>query len=232
MNLFTLPQRLLDATRAIDFLGPLALRLYLAPILWSAGASKLGIDPLLGPDLATWIDNLANANVDNTAAWFGNSDWGLGLPFAEPLAWLAAGTEAVGAVLLVIGFAVRWISIPLMFTMVVAAVTVHLQNGWMMVADSTWPLFTTERISGAGERLTAAKSILEQNGNMEWLTANGEFVVLNNGVEMATTYFIMLLVLFFIGAGKLSLDYPIRKLFMGDDKAPAAKTATPSGEDS
>jgi len=217
MSILTLPQRLLDATRSIDFLGPLALRLYLAPILWSAGASKLGIDPLFGPDLATWFENLEHANVDNTAAWFANPDWGLGLPFPEILAWLAAGTEAIGAILLVIGFAVRWISIPLMFTMVIAMVTVHWQNGWMMVADSSWPLFLTERIEGAGERLGAAKQILEQHGNMEWLTANGEFVVLNNGIEMAATYLIMLLVLFFIGAGKLSLDYPIRRLFMPDE---------------
>ena len=216
MSLLTLPQRLLDATRAIDFLGPLALRLYLAPILWSAGASKLGIDPLFGPDLATWIDNLKNANVDNTAAWFGNADWGLGLPFPEVLAWLASGTEVIGAVLLVIGFAVRWIAIPLMFTMVIAIVTVHMQNGWLMVADTAWPIFATERTEGAAERLTAAKQILEQNGSMEWLTANGNFAILNNGIEMGATYFIMLLVLFFIGAGKLSLDYPIRSLFMRD----------------
>ena len=33
-------QRLLDKTRAVDFLGPLALRLYLAPIFWMAGKSK------------------------------------------------------------------------------------------------------------------------------------------------------------------------------------------------
>ena len=217
MSILTLPQRLLDATRSIDFLGPLALRLYLAPILWSAGASKLGIDPLFGPDIATWIDNLKNANVDNTAAWFGNTDWGLGLPFPEVLAWLAAGTEAIGAVLLVIGFAVRWISIPLMFTMVIAMVTVHWQNGWLMVADNSWPIFATERTEGAIERLTAGNQILEQNGNMTWLTANGDFAILNNGIEMAATYLIMLLVLFFIGAGKLSLDYPIRRLFMKDD---------------
>ena len=33
-------------------------------------------------------------------------------------------------------------------------------------------------------------------------------MVLNNGIEFAATYFIMLLVLFFIGAGKFfSVDY-------------------------
>ena len=222
MSFFTFPQRLLDATRSIDFLGPLALRLYLAPVLWSAGAKKLGIDPLFGPDLATWFDNLKNANVNDTAAWFANPDWGLGLPFAEQLAWLAAGTEAIGAVLLVIGFAVRWVSIPLMVTMVVAAVTVHWQNGWLIVADSAFPLFTTERTEEAGVRLNKATEILQEHGNWDWLTGKDtfdfNFVVLNNGIEMAATYFIMLLVLFFIGAGKLSLDYPIRRLCMKDEE--------------
>lgn len=32
---------LLDATRVADGLGPLALRLYLAPVLWMAGTNKL-----------------------------------------------------------------------------------------------------------------------------------------------------------------------------------------------
>ena len=61
-------QRLLNTTRIIDFLGPLALRLYLAPIFWMAGTSKL-------------------ADIESTAAWFGNPDWGLGLPFPEVMAY-------------------------------------------------------------------------------------------------------------------------------------------------
>ena len=34
-------QNLLDTTRTIDFLAPLALRLYLVPIFWMAGTHKL-----------------------------------------------------------------------------------------------------------------------------------------------------------------------------------------------
>jgi len=34
-------QRLLDRTRSLDFLAPLALRLYLVPIFWMAGNKKL-----------------------------------------------------------------------------------------------------------------------------------------------------------------------------------------------
>jgi len=185
-------QRLLDTTRAFDFLGPLALRLYLVPIFWMAGTKKL-------------------ADMDSIIEWFGNPDWGLGLPFPEIMAWAAALTEAGGAVLLLIGFAVRWISVPMMVTMVVAAVSVHWPNGWLAIAEGSGP-FATERTAGAVERLDAARSILQEHGNYSWLTEHGGFVVLNNGIEFAATYFIMLLALFFMGAGKyLSLDYWIAR---------------------
>ena len=190
-------QKLLDATRIFDFLGPLALRLYLVPIFWMAGTKKLD-------------------DMDSIIEWFGNPDWGLGLPFPEIMAWAATLTEAGGAILLLVGFAVRWITIPLMVTMVVAAVTVHLQNGWLTIAEGGG-LFATPRTEGAVERLDRAKDILQQHANYEWLTENGSFVVLNNGIEFAATYFIMLLVLFFIGAGRFfSMDYWIRKAFMRD----------------
>ena len=44
-------QNLLDKTRALDFLAPLALRLYLVPVFWMAGTKKLnnaGLDCLSG----------------------------------------------------------------------------------------------------------------------------------------------------------------------------------------
>ena len=188
-------QKMLDSLRLFDFLGPLALRLYLVPIFWMAGTKKLD-------------------HMDSTIEWFGNTEWGLGLPFPEFMAWAAALTEAGGAVLLLVGFAVRWISIPLMVTMVVAAVTVHLQNGWLAIAEGSG-LFATPRTEGAIVRLERAKEILQEHGNYSWLTENGNLVVLNNGIEFAATYFIMLLVLFFIGAGRFfSMDYWVRRAFM------------------
>ena len=178
-------QDLLDGFRALDFLAPLAMRLYLVPIFWMAGTKKL-------------------ADMDSTIAWFGNPDWGLGLPMPELMAWAAALTEAGGAILLLIGLATRWISIPLMITMVVAAVTVHWQHGWAAIAE------TPE----SAERLAAATSLLQQHGNYDWLSGSGEFVILNNGIEFAATYFIMLLALFFIGAGKFfSIDYWISQRY-------------------
>jgi putative oxidoreductase len=59
-----------------------------------------------------------------------------------------------------------------------------------------------------------AQDILREHKNYEWLTENGSFVVLNNGIEFAATYFFMLLTLFFFGAGKyLSVDHWLAKSF-------------------
>lgn len=188
ISLMTQARNLLDATRRVDFIAPLLLRLYLAPVFWMAGTKKF-------------------ASFDSTVAWFGNPDWGLGLPFPTVMAFLAASTETVGAVLLVVGFGVRLISVPLIVTMIVAMLTVHWQHGWLAIAEGSGSLFANERTIGAVERLDRAKDILREYGNYEWLTENGSLVILNNGIEFAATYLIMLVALFFIGAGRyLSLD--------------------------
>lgn len=194
IRFFNWAQNILDSFRALDFLGPLALRLYLAPVFWAAGMNKVD-------------------NFDSIVDWFGNADYGLGLPFPTIMAALATGSEVIGAVLLVLGLAVRWISIPLMITMLVAIFTVHLENGWQAVADKMSP-FASPDIDGAMTRLNAAKDILKEHGNYQWLTENGNFVISNNGIEWGVTYFVMLLALFFIGAGKyFSLDHYISKWF-------------------
>ena len=185
-------QELLDATRKADFLGPLALRLYLVPVFWVAGMNKVN-------------------GFENVVAWFGNPDWGLGLPAPALLGYLAWGAEYFGAILLLIGLAVRWITIPMMVTMIVAATSVHLKNGWQAVHDLASP-WASPDAAGAIERLDRAKNILREHGNYDWLTEHGNFIVSNNGIEWAATYFIMLLALFFLGGGRyVSLDYWIAK---------------------
>ena len=176
-----------------DFLAPLALRLYLVPVFWMAGSNKL-------------------QSMESTIAWFGNPDWGLGLPLPALLAWLATLTEAIGAVLLLIGLGVRWISLPLMITMLVAAFAVHWQNGWLAIAEKTG-VFATERTVEATERLDRAKDILQEHGNYGWLTEHGNFAVLNNGIEFAATYFVMLLALLYLGSGKAGVDYWLNRKF-------------------
>ena len=98
--------------------------------------------------------------------------------------------------------------------MVVAAVTVHLPNGWLAIAEGGG-LFASERTMGAIQRLDRAKEILQDNANYSWLTENGSLVILNNGIEFAATYKIMLVALLYVGAGKLSIDHLIAKRFQG-----------------
>ena len=188
VNIAHWAQAQLDTTKKIDAIAPLALRLYLFLPFWMAGTTK-------------W------ASFDSTVQWFGNSEWGLGLPAPMLLAFLATWTEILGAVFLSIGFATRYVAIPLMATMVVAALSVHWAHGWSAIADSAAD-------PEVAERLNAAKSILREHGNYNWLTEKGNFVILNNGIEFAITYLIMLLSLFFTGAGNVvSVDYWIKKKF-------------------
>lgn len=185
-------QALLDATRRVDFLAPLALRLYLVPVFWVAGMNKV-------------------RGFENTVAWFGNPDWGLGMPMPTLMAALATATEVAGAVLLLFGLATRWISIPLMFVMIVAAVTAHWHNGWQAVADRMSP-FPPAHIDETVERLRAARALLREHGDYAWLTEHGNFVISNNGIEWAVTYFVMLLALFFLGGGRwVSADWWIAR---------------------
>lgn len=188
---------LLDKTRRADFLAPLLLRLYLAPVFWTAANNKL--DP---------FDS--ESSLQPVIDWFGH---GLGLPFPRLLAGLAWATEYFGALLLLLGLATRWISIPLMFTMIVAAGTVHWHNGWQAVHDLSSP-WASANAPAAIERLGEAKQILRRHGDYEHLTEHGSFVVSNNGIEWAATYFLMLLVLFFSGGGRLvSADYWLTRLW-------------------
>ncbi len=193
-DLTKLTLQLCDKAKIIDFLAPLALRLYLVPIMWMAGSKKF-------------------SNFTSSAEWFGNDEWGLGLPLPYVLVFLVALVEVLGALFLLLGFGVRLISIPLMITMAIAGITVHLQNGWLAIAEGSG-FFANERTMGAIERLDKAKELLKANGNYEWITENGSMVILNNGIEFATTYFIMLMVLFFIGSGNfVSVDYWLKRKF-------------------
>lgn len=65
-------------------------------------------------------------NIENVAEWFAS----LSIPMPTFNAYLAAITEMTGVVLLTLGLGTRLISIPLIFMMIVAIVTVHLGNGF------------------------------------------------------------------------------------------------------
>ena len=182
----------LNLTKKIDFLAPLMLRLYLVPVFWMAGTKKM-------------------EDFDSIVQWFGNSEWGLGLPFPLVMAFLATATEFLGAIALFFGVAVRWFSIPLMITMIVAAMTVHWDNGWQAITDPSAP-FANERVIDASEKLVIVKDVLQQYTDYDYITSTGSVVMLNNGIEFSVTYFVMLLALLFMGAGRyISVDYWVEK---------------------
>ncbi len=198
MNFILKMQDLLDKTKQIDFLAPLFLRIFLAPILILAGYGKL-------------------MALEDTAYYFGEY---LGMPAPMLMATLAGLTELVGGIAILIGLATRWFAIPLMFTMVVAAGTAHWQNGWHALPETTLTVpweWRTDLIEDANNRKQKAREILKEHSNYEWLTEKGSITILKNGIEFAATYFFMLLVLFFIGAGRYaSVDYWIARKFGRD----------------
>ncbi len=186
--------RFTSSLTPFEGIGPLLLRLYLAPIMIQAGWMKL-------------------ANFESTAQWFGNPDWGLGMPFPYLMTALAACAEFFGGIALVVGLATRLVAIPLAITMLVAALTVHWDNGWLALSDSSsW--LANERVMEAAPRKAKAIELLKEHGNYRWLTERGSITILNNGIEFAATYFIMLISLLFTGGGRyFSLDYWIRRWF-------------------
>jgi uncharacterized membrane protein YphA (DoxX/SURF4 family) len=169
MDLLKRLQGYLDSTRKIDFLGPLAFRVFLAPIFILAGLGKLSA-------------------IEGTAQYFGF----LGIPAPTLMAYAAGLTELVGGILLIPGVAVRWIAVPLMVTMVVAAGTAHWDNGWHALPDQelTMPWEWREDLIDDGvERRTMARTLLRRHGNYDWLTEAGSITILKNGIEFAATYF-------------------------------------------
>lgn len=209
-KIIALYQTFINQLKRLDFIGLLALRIYLAPIFIIAGLAKLN-------------------SFNDTAQWLGNSEWGLGLPFPTLMTALVILAELVGGFALLFGLLTRFFSILLIITMAVAGFAVHLKNGWFAIASSDgatsiasfWANvgFSSAQNSVANaqevaQRLDKAKEILQTHGNYDWLTEYGNFVILNNGMEFAITYLIMLLPLLFYGAGNyVSLDYYLNKFF-------------------
>jgi len=131
------------------------------------------------PAMMKWAD------IGATASWFEY----MGIPLPTLNAYMAAGTEMAGVVLLTLGLFSRLISIPLLVTMFVAIVTVHGTNGYNVISET-----------------------------LQWSDAyiNGEQVLgtvvfLQNGYENVLNYIAMLLVVVSFGPGKISLDHIIKK---------------------
>ncbi len=191
-------QTLVGKLQQLDFIPLLLLRLYLTPVMMQAGWTKL-------------------QNFDSTLSWFADPDWGLGLPAPALLLSLVILLELGGGFALLLGLFTRLTALGLSLTMLVAMATVHAKNGWLAIADaSSWladgTIFRNETVLAAPEKLAKANEVLQQQPDYDWLVSSGKLVVLNNGIEFAATYFVMLLLLTVYGAGRwLSLDYWLRQ---------------------
>ena len=99
--------------KGFDFLPPLLLRLFLAPMLWISGSKKLGLfagDDFIWHTPMSWFDAATyQASVELLTA--------TPMPIPEVMNGVIGSVEVIGAFLLVLGFAVRWVSLPLLALM-------------------------------------------------------------------------------------------------------------------
>ena len=194
--------------------SPLAIRLILAPVLIGAGWEKITGQNWLSQEMLPFPFSVIPVEV----SWF-----------------LVSWTEFLGGICLLVGLATRLWSIPLVIAMLVAALSVHWDNGWPAIAPSNPPAAcipdtqahqqsnvferyircqnVNARTIEASKRLARAKAILREHGNYRYLNGSGSIVKLNSGIEFAMIYFSMLLALLIIGPGRyLSVDYYLRRL--------------------
>ncbi|GHE82685.1 HvfX family Cu-binding RiPP maturation protein [Thalassotalea profundi] len=234
MNFIKHYQEFFSKCILLDGITALLIRIYLGPVFIMAGYNKLNLSD---PNISGISQIFAS---DEIVQWFGNTQWGLGLPFPEFLANLAAWTEFLGGWLLLLGVLTRLISLPLMITMLVAAITVHADNGWFAITPTnsatsvanvpTWLGFDSGKESLANSELAGVKlermrDILAENGNVDWLYQQGNIVILNNGIEFATTYFILLLALLLIGPGRFtSIDHYLYTYWIKPKLSPSVIT--------
>jgi len=161
--------------RWLDFLPPLLFRLFLAPLFWVSGQQKLGL--FTSPDM-TWWNPLTWINADTyKASAEAMSSMPLIGSLSDIMPGLIGGLEIIAAFFLLIGFAVRWISLPMLALIGLTALTaLHGQD-----------------------IVTAFKELLLSHGYTDMSTS---------GFSKAVVYFLMLLALFFMGAGRFfSVDW-------------------------
>lgn len=170
-----------DSLRYAEDFAPLMLRLLLAYVFYGTALEKL-------------------SSIEGTAYWFET----LKIPLPTLNAYFAAITETTGFILLFLGLGTRFISIPLIFVLLIAIFTVHINHGWLVIGSRANDPDIAVRVNRAVE-------ILKEYGKYDWLTAKGPFVILQNGMENVVTYIAMLFSLLVYGPGRFSLDAVIAK---------------------
>jgi len=175
--------KFINSLTLLEDIAPLMLRLLLAYVFYGTAMEKIG-------------------GIDSITAWFEH----LGIPFPALNAYLSAITETAGFILLFLGLGTRLISIPLIIILLVAILTIHFDNGWLVIGSRANDPEIASRVGKAVE-------LLKEHGHYDWLTEKGPFVILQNGMEFAVTYIAMLLSLIAFGPGRISVDALIKSKF-------------------
>lgn len=164
--------------RGLDFLPPLLFRFFLAPIFWVEGSQRLGLftgEGIVWWNPMTWIDQ---ATYQQGADALANAQGLISVPAPSLMNGVIGGFEVAAAILLIIGFAVRWISLPIMAIIMVMGLAA---------------------LTLGGDAMQAGKDLLLSHGYM---------TPANTGITSALTLFLMVLALFFMGAGRFfSVDW-------------------------
>lgn len=180
--------------KGLDFLPPLLFRFFLAPIFWVEGSQRLGLftgSDIIWYDPRTWLDAATyQASVDTLT----NASGVMAVPAPNIMNGVIGGIEVAAALLLVLGFAVRWISLPLLGVVTLMGLAAFKLQG------------------------TATQTATEL------LMTHGYATPLHNGIDATIVLVLMILALFFMGAGRfLSIDWWIHNSFykkiMNEEKA-------------
>lgn len=107
MSIKTFYQKTIDTLSSMKSLPLLLMRLVL--VVGFFGPAKMKLN-----------------NFENIVSWFDS----MNIPLPTLNAYLATTTETLGVILLFLGLGTRIIAIPLIITMIVAIVTVHLGHGF------------------------------------------------------------------------------------------------------
>ena len=170
-------------TVAGGYVSLLMLRLLLGYEFFESGAEKLG-----------------------GSNWFGRVDFPF--PFSllsvEANWFIATWFELVGAVLLIVGFATRYVSMSLIVVTLVAVYAAHLPMSLTIVDGER--IWTTEGIGSISEFIDGYR-ISERCADM-YCTGN---------YKLPLIFLFMFVPLVLSGGGKLSIDHWLRGRFRGSD---------------
>ncbi len=137
MNLLVTFDKKLKTLKKFEFIGLFFIRIYLAYIFWIHGNSKL-------------------TEVEQFSSFLGSLD----IPFPDIVVWILITSELVGALLLLVGLFVRWVTLPLLTPMILAIFFVNWENGWSYENNGVELLVTYSILlivllfSGAGKYLS------------------------------------------------------------------------------